>query len=52
VKIGNLEKKIHGRVKSLCWYKNQHHDTFTGSKLLAGSKNMHGLMVEEKDLKN
>jgi hypothetical protein len=44
VTIENFEKKIHGRVKILGWYKNQH-GTFSGSKLLADFKNVHVLYV-------
>jgi hypothetical protein len=44
VKIENFEKKIQGTVKILGSYKNQH-DTFSGSKLLADSKNVHALYV-------
>jgi hypothetical protein len=40
VKIENYEKKNHSRVKILGWYKKQH-GTFSGSKLLADSKNVH-----------
>jgi hypothetical protein len=44
VKIENFEKKIHGRVKILGWSKKQH-GTFSSSKLLADSKNVHDLYV-------
>jgi hypothetical protein len=44
VKIENFEKKIHGRVKILGWYKKQH-GTYSGRKLLADSKNVHVLYV-------
>jgi hypothetical protein len=44
VKIENFEKKIHGRFKILGWSKKQH-GTFSGSKLLADSKNVHVLYV-------
>jgi hypothetical protein len=44
VKVENVEKKIHRRVKILGWYKQQH-CTFSGGKLLADSKNVHGLYV-------
>jgi hypothetical protein len=40
VKIENFEKKIHARVKILGWSKKQH-GTFSSSKLLVDSKNMH-----------
>jgi hypothetical protein len=42
VNIENFEKKIHGRVKILGWSKKQP-DTFSSSKLLADSKNVHVL---------
>jgi hypothetical protein len=44
VKIENFEKKIHGRVTILGWYRKQH-GTLSGSKLLADSKNVHVLYV-------
>jgi hypothetical protein len=44
VKIENFEKKIHGRVRILGWSKKQH-GNFSGSKLLADSKNVHVLYV-------
>jgi hypothetical protein len=44
VRIENLKKIIHGRVKILGWSKKQH-ATFSSSKLLADSKNMHVLYV-------
>jgi hypothetical protein len=44
VKIENFEKKIHVGVKILGWSKKQD-NTFSGSKLLADSKNVHVLHV-------
>jgi hypothetical protein len=44
VKIENFEKKIHGTVKILGWSKKQH-GTFSSSKLVADSKNVHILYV-------
>jgi hypothetical protein len=41
MKIEKYKKKIHG-VKILGWSKKQH-DTFSGRKLLADSKNVHVL---------
>jgi hypothetical protein len=37
-------KKIHGRVQILGWSRKQH-GTFSGSQLLADSKNVHVLYV-------
>jgi hypothetical protein len=42
VKIEKFEKKIHGRVKILGWSKKQD-GTFSGTKLLADSKNVNVL---------
>jgi hypothetical protein len=42
VKIENFEKKNHVIVKILGWSKKQH-GTFSGSKLLVDSKNVHVL---------
>jgi hypothetical protein len=44
VKVEKLKKKIHGRVKILGWSKKQL-GTFSSSKLLADSKNVHVLYV-------
>jgi hypothetical protein len=44
VKIENFEKKIQGRVKILGRSIKQH-GTFSGGKLLAGSKNEHVMYV-------
>jgi hypothetical protein len=44
VKIEIFERKNHGRIKILGWSKKQH-GTFSSSKLLADSKNMHVLYV-------
>jgi hypothetical protein len=44
VKIENFEKKILDRVKILGWSKKQH-GTFSCSKFLADTKNVHVLYV-------
>jgi hypothetical protein len=44
-----LKKKIHGRRKISSWSKKQH-GTFSGSKLLADSKNVHVLYVGMSNL--
>jgi hypothetical protein len=49
LKIENFEKKNHGSVKILGWSIKQH-DTFSGGKLLADSKNVHVLYVWRSDL--
>jgi hypothetical protein len=49
VKIENFEKKIHGTVKILGSSKKQH-GTFSSSKLLADSKNVHVLYVWRSNL--
>jgi hypothetical protein len=48
-KIEIFLKKIHGRVKILGWSKKQH-GTFSGSKLLADSKNVHVLYIWRSNL--
>jgi hypothetical protein len=44
LKIENFAKKIHGRVKILGWFKRRH-GTFSESKSVAVSKNVHVLSV-------